>query len=70
VADIAREIEERYPEELRRRAGIGLTLLEAHRAALTAAATKADPKNGKARLRALGTTGRAELEERLLKLSA
>ena len=64
--DFARAIEEQYPGELRRRAGTGLTLLEAHRAAMAAAVTKVDPDNGKARLRALGTTARAELEERLL----
>jgi hypothetical protein len=66
VDDFARAVEEQYPDELRRRAGTGMTLLEAHRAAVTAAVTKVDPENGRSRLRAMGTTARAELEERLL----
>ncbi len=68
--DFALAIEEQYPDELRRRSGTGLTLLEAHRAALAGAVAKVDPENGKARLRALGATGRAELEERLLRACA
>lgn len=64
--DFARAIEECYPDELRRRAGTGLTLLAAHRAAVAAAVTKVDPENGRARLRAMGAAARAELDERLL----
>jgi hypothetical protein len=70
VDDFARAIESHYPDELRRRTGTGLTLLEAHRAAMAAAVTAVDPENGKSRLRRLGAGERAELEERLLRAVA
>jgi hypothetical protein len=68
--EFVRAVEARYPEELERRSGAGLTLLAAHRAAVSAAVTKADPERGRDRYRALGPVGRADLEERLLRACA
>ena len=66
----ARDIVAAYPEELRRRTGTGLTLLDAHRAAMSAAAAKVDPDHGKRRLRRLSGAERSELEEALLRAVA
>ena len=68
--EFSRAVVAAYPEELRRRTGTGLTLLDAHRAALAAAAVVVDPVHGKRRLRAMNATARAELEEEVLRAVA
>lgn len=61
-------VERSYLDAARRRRGIGLSPLDAHRAALAAALYAADRTNGGLRYRSLDAATKDELEVRLLRL--